>query len=99
MNTLSEMRQVDGFVNVMENIIRPSKDHAEVIREVLTDHHKKIRGFREQHIVELQEIMDSLKTDLKPYLTEKQQERFEKMRSRKGGFGKPQFHRRKDMKY
>lgn len=92
---LAEMRHVDGFINVMENIIKPSEDQAGKIRKIIANHHKRVSEFREQHIVDLQVIMDSLKTDLKPYLTDEQLERFEKMRSRKKGFEKPPFHRPK----
>ncbi|MBC8174498.1 MAG: hypothetical protein H8E82_02425 [Candidatus Marinimicrobia bacterium] len=88
---LAEMSHLEGFVNVMENIIKPSEDQAEEIREILTNHHKRISEMREQHIVEIQIVMDSLKTDLKPYLTDRQLEQIEKMRSRNTKFGKPHF--------
>lgn len=83
---LAGMRHVDGFVNVMENVIRPSENQTEMIRKILTNQYKRISEFRVQHIVKLQVIMDSLKIELEPYLTDKQLERFEKMNSRRRRF-------------
>jgi len=69
------MHKKAGFVHFMERVIDPDKAQAEEVRKILQTHFDHFSQLGERHRREVKALMDSLKTELEPYLTPDQLER------------------------
>lgn len=79
---MARMRQQEGFVRMFEYMIDPSDSQTDTVRTILRKHHERFREINMEHRENVQIVIDSMRAELQPYLTEKQilrlTERFER---------------------
>jgi len=89
---IARLRTSEGWVDMLERQIAPADSQKVIIRKILTDHAEKMKAFHEKGRQQIGALMDSLRTELEPYLTEEQKtlfnERFERFRKwpKKGAY-------------
>ena len=89
-------RGPEAFTPMLERVIRPSAEQEEAIREVLEKHSERLAEMHKDYRTEMTAIMDSLRKDLDPILSEEQKARLDErhghfrdfMKSRKGPHGR-----------
>jgi hypothetical protein len=70
----------DGFAGALEMLIDPEPSQAEAIRKVLSEHSARFSDISSQYHSEISAMMDSLRKDLDPLLTDEQKARLDKRR-------------------
>jgi len=90
------MRRPQGMILMLERIIKPDESQYQELREILKRYSQKLHQIGEMSRLEMNTVMDSLKTELDPILTDEQkdrlQSRIERLRSGRGTgppFGRP----------
>lgn len=68
------MRSNEGFMRRMEMIIQPDESQREALRKILRKHFQNMSQYQEN----FRAMMDSLRTELEPILTEEQKKRLER---------------------
>jgi hypothetical protein len=99
-------REPDNFISHIEEIIQPTAEQQEQIREILEKHAKRTLEIHKKHLKEIQSSIESLNAELDPILTTEQKkrlkERFQRYPRFREGFPppppprKPPFHRRRE---
>jgi hypothetical protein len=83
-NEFQRLRKKGGLVKHLEDIIQPTSEQKEKITPILEGYIKRIEPFMLKFRSETRNIMDSLRLELEPILTEQQLEKLEKnLRRRK----------------
>jgi hypothetical protein len=84
--SVSRMRTPDGFVKRYEKIIEPNDSQKEVVEKILLKTYDKLQQLFRPPTTQFENIMDSLRWELKPILTVEQNEKlthyFEEARKR-----------------
>ena len=75
---MAKMRYPEGFVNVFEQIIDSKGTEADTVRVILREHHIKFMELNNQHLENIESMIDSMRNDLEPFLTEEQIEHISK---------------------
>ena len=70
-------RGPDGFASMLERIIQPTPDQEEAVGAVLAMHSARLDGMRAGFRDEMVALMDSLRVDLDPILTDEQKARLD----------------------
>lgn len=86
---IASMRRPEGFIKGMEHIIRPSESQAESVNEVLDRYSRQFDEINERHHLEMTALMDSLRNDLTPILTDEQNDRLDTIARRARRFMHP----------
>jgi hypothetical protein len=95
---IASMRRPEGFIRGMEHIIRPSESQAGAVSEVLDRYSARFDEINDRHHTEMTTLMDSLRYDLTPILTDEQNDRLDRVGKRVRRFmhppkdGKPDHH-------
>ncbi len=76
---ISRMRYRDGFFRLFDRYLDLNKEQTVVIEEVLNRHHERFIQVNEKHIAAIKSVLDSLKTDIKPHLTDDQIKRLDQL--------------------
>lgn len=74
----------ERFVERWVRMVRPDQEQMQRIRDVVGEHEPGFREHYMRHRQEIQTLVDSLHRDLEPILTERQLERIERVRQRRG---------------
>jgi len=69
---MARMRQQEGFVRMFEFMIDPSDAQTDTVRTILRKHHQRFRDINMGHMENVRSVMDSMRKDLQPYLTDEQ---------------------------
>lgn len=72
LNRIAESQTRPGFVRIMEHIIKPTDKQKKEIRPILQKTAHRLTQVYLQKRKEMVQIGDSLRNELKPYLTDKQ---------------------------
>jgi predicted PurR-regulated permease PerM len=72
---VARLRTTDGFVSRLEEKIEPSPGQAEAVKGILTRYGEELNRISSEHHTELSTMLDSMKAELDPILTEEQKER------------------------
>jgi hypothetical protein len=86
---IASMRRPEGFIKGMEHIIRPSESQAETVREVLDTYSRQFDEINDRHHTQMTALMDSLRADLTPILTDEQNDRLDRIAQRTRRFMSP----------
>lgn len=79
---IASMRHPEGFIKGMEHMIRPSEAQAPEVHRLLDRYSQRFDEINDRHHAEMTALMDSLRTDLSPVLTDEQNERLDRMGQR-----------------
>ena len=90
----------EAFAPMLERIIEPTAEQRDAIREVLEKHSDRLAEMHMGYRTEMTAVMDSLRKDLDPILTEEQKARLDErhgrlrdfMKGRRGPRGGPHGH-------
>ena len=90
---IRNMRVIGGFAKRMENVLELNQQQKENIEPILRRYDEKFHKLAESRMNEVTILADSLKAELKPYLSEEQIQRLrdEFMPPGPGMGGKPPF--------
>jgi len=72
---LARMRTPPGFINRFEAVIQPDESQREELRRILAKHARRFEEYRAQFPA----LMDSLRKDLDPILTDEQKQRLRRV--------------------
>jgi hypothetical protein len=86
---IASMRRPEGFIKGMEHVIRPSESQAEAVNEVLDRYSRQFDEINDRHHAEMTALMDSLRSDLTPILTDEQNDRLDELAKRARHFVPP----------
>jgi hypothetical protein len=81
-------RGPEAITPMLERLIEPSPDQEEAVREVLERHSKRLAEMHKGYRDDMVAMMDSLRKDLDPILTEEQKARLDEARGRFRDFTK-----------
>ena len=84
---VARLRTTDGFVSRLEETIEPGPGQAEAVRGILTRYGKEFNRVTLEHRTELSAMLDSMKAELDPILTEEQKERLARKKRPPKPFG------------
>jgi hypothetical protein len=82
---MADWRTPKGFAARLEEVIGPEPEQAEALREILTRYGEALHGVASRHRSEMGGLLDSLRAELDPLLTEEQKQRLERHRPPRGG--------------
>jgi hypothetical protein len=90
-------RGPEAFAPILERVVNPTPDQREAVRAVLEKHADRIAEMHTDYRSEMTAVMDSLRKDLDPILTDEQKARLDErhdhfrdfMKGRRGPHGKP----------
>ncbi|NWF90826.1 MAG: hypothetical protein HXY50_15380 [Ignavibacteriaceae bacterium] len=74
-----EYFQPEGFVKFYEEIIKPDEKQKRLLKPLLLKYHEKISSLVTGGFKQMDSLKDSLRIELKPYLTKEQLHRFDEM--------------------
>jgi hypothetical protein len=84
---IAEVRQTRGITSIFERIIEPTESQSEAVEKILAKYSNRLHDLREKSHLEMAAVMDSLRTELEPILTDQQKARLkramERMRDRR----------------
>jgi hypothetical protein len=84
---IAEVRQARGITSIFERIIEPTESQYEPVKEILAKYGKRLHDLREKSHQEMAVVMDSLRIELEPILTDQQKARLknemERMKDRR----------------
>lgn len=66
---MAGMKHRDGFFYVFNQFLDLSGDQRVIVKEILDSHHERFNQVNEDHILAIKQVIDSLKTEIKPHLT------------------------------
>jgi hypothetical protein len=72
---IAEVRQARGITSIFERIIKPTESQYDPVKEILAKYSKRLHDLREKSHQEMAIVMDSLRTELEPILTDQQKAR------------------------
>ncbi|MFH1312491.1 MAG: hypothetical protein ABIJ00_04620 [Candidatus Eisenbacteria bacterium] len=67
----------DGFASAIEMLIDPEPDQVEAVRSILAEHSERFSDISSEFRSEISAVMDSMRNDLDPILTDEQKERLD----------------------
>jgi hypothetical protein len=71
-------RHPEGFVFAVEMLIDPAPDQADAVHRILTEHAERFSDISSEYHSEISAVMDSLRKELDPVLTDEQKERLDR---------------------
>lgn len=74
-----EYFQPDGFVKFYEEVIKPDEKQKQLIKPLLLKYHEKITSLAVGGFKQMDQLKDSLRIELKAYITNEQLKRFDEM--------------------
>ncbi len=77
------LRHEPGFARGIEGMILPDQSQRERIRPIIKKYGGRFETLFQRHREEVQALVDSLRAELDPLLTEEQRQRLERIRSRR----------------
>jgi hypothetical protein len=86
---IASMRHPEGFMRGMEHMIQPSESQAPEVHRLLEMYSQRFDEINDRHHTEMAALMDSLRADLTPILTDEQNDRLDKIGRRVRRFMHP----------
>lgn len=77
------LRHQPGFSRGIERLILPHPSQLDDIRPIVKKYSERFETLFEKHRDEVEALMDSLRAELDPLLTDQQKQRLDRLRSRK----------------
>lgn len=79
---IAQFRHPGGFIHMLERAIEPEAAQRDTLEKILAKYSERFFETATQSRTEMAAIMDSLRSELEPILTEEQKARIEQMRKR-----------------